>query len=64
LKLQRRGRRRPGKYDFTLWDDYISIISPSGTVRTSLNNSYHGQMSGDGMFIVGTQTGQYWDETV
>ena len=42
-------------------DDYISIISPSGTVKTSLNDSYHGQMSGDGMFIVGTRTSPYWD---
>jgi hypothetical protein len=38
------------------WDYYINIISPSGTVRSSLNDSYHGQMSSDGMFTVGTQT--------
>jgi|GEM_PF-4504532 len=44
-------------------DDYIYIMSPYGTVRSSLNNSYHGQISSDGMFIVGTRTNPYWDST-
>jgi hypothetical protein len=43
-------------------DYYISIINPSGTVRTSLNDSYHGQISGDGMFIVGTQMHVFLDD--
>jgi hypothetical protein len=42
-------------------DDYISIISPSGTVKRALNDTFHGQMSSDGMFIVGTQTREYFD---
>jgi hypothetical protein len=42
-------------------DDYISIISPSGTVKRALNDTYHGQISSDGMFIVGTQMRAYFD---
>lgn len=43
--------------------DLIGIIDTSGTVKTTLNSSYHGQMSADGMFIVRTQTHAYDDTT-
>lgn len=43
-------------------DDYISLMGPTGTVKTSLSDSYHGQMSADGMFIVRTQTNTYTDD--
>ena len=37
-------------------DHYIIFVNPSGTVKKTSDDTYYGQMSGDGMFIVGTQS--------